>query len=183
MDELEACKSECAFLSEEHKTLATQLYQLQQSQTKVNGNQRVGISNSFFRSNISTAGKNQSFTTSNNYEFSPPSNLSKKTDEEIMNLVSTGIDGREYAQEKSKPKSNPWMFVNTAQSVNRQETNIEPKTKKKRFRFKCSDSVREESRDIKQTDEETSSYFSKTGESLDFQVIKICFFFPNFFRI
>ena len=100
-----------------------------------------------------------------------------------MNLVSTGIDGREYAQEKSKPKSNPWMFVNTAQSVNRQETNIEPKIKKKRFRFKCSDSVREESRDIKQTDEEISSYFSKTGESLDFQVIKICIFFPNFFRI
>ena len=115
--------------------------------------------------------------------FHHPQTSQKKTDEEIMNLVSTGIDGREYAQEKSKPKSNPWMFVNTAQSVNRQETNIEPKTKKKRFRFKCSDSVREESRDIKQTDEETSSYFSKTGESLDFQVIKICFFFPNFFRI
>ena len=180
MDELDACKSECAFLSEEHKTLAMQLYQLQQSQMKVDGNQRVGISNSFFRSNISTAGKNQSFTTSNDYEFSSPSNLSKKTDEEIMNLVSIGIDGHEYAQEKSKPKSNPWMFVNTAQPVNRQEANIEPKIKKKRFRFKCSDRVREESRDIKHTDEETSSYFSKTGESLDFQVIEMCFFFPYF---
>lgn len=180
VDELDACKRECAFLSEEHKTLAMQLYQLQQSQMKIDGNQRASTCNSFFRSNISTAGKNQSFNTSNDYEFLSPSNLLKKNDEEIMNLVSTGIDGREYVQEKSIPKGNPWMFVNTIQTVNRQETNVEPKTKKKRFQFKCSDRLREESRDIKQTDEETSSYFSKTGESVDFEVIEICFFFPYF---
>ena len=114
VDELDACKSECTFLSEEHKTVIMQLYQLQQSQTKVDGNQRVGICNLFFRSNISTTGKYQYFTTSNDCESSSPSDLSQNTDKEIMNLVSTGIDGHEYAQEKSKPKSNPCTFVNTA---------------------------------------------------------------------
>ena len=36
--------------------------------------------------------------------------------------------------------------------MNRYETNIEPTIKKKCFRFKCSDGVREESHDIRQTD-------------------------------